>query len=793
MKAEGSRQKAEGSKQTAPLTRRLLTVHCSLPTAFYLQSLSLSPVGRALLVAVILVSIYALVRYWRSLEGRPRNVKLSLLCLRAVTLALLSCALAGLVVEYDAATRARILLRSTRSTVSGAGVEDVRAGVHEGTARQVVSALEKKGFEVVRQDSEGGAASWRGEGFVAAAVLTDGAMSAEEARDEVERASARAGGAPVYVIADSGVSEEATVALESVTVAGRSLRGVPVAVRCTVHARGMQGRESLLTISDDAKVQASARLVWTTSNEHQAVTLMVVPKVAGWIDYTAKVEAASAEDALAQRERPFSLYVEERPTRVLFFEAEPTWEAKFIRRALEETGLFEVDYFAQVSRAATVGVSEGVEEKSAEKTGEIDVARSTKSAGAPEARLHAILQNAASLNAYECVIVGATENGFLSASEISRLNLWVDRRGGGLIVLGGNSFNGSIAAPGGRLYTLLPAEISSQSFSAQAQTVSQGRPLEAEKMGAGIALTPTGAGAGGPLRGYLSAREEAGEKVAKLSGQGLRLAALRPSAAVLAVAGQPGASGTENAGAPLIVAMRYGAGRTLLFAPADSWRMRTGASDQEDGASGPFGALWQGIVLWMSEGARPAAEIILSDESPAEGGSTLAEIHVRDASFAAARIEKLSARLQPLTDEIVDASAMDAEPQELAFAPTSPDRTVWRARVPLRARGRFAIEADYVANGKTGSVEKRFSVVRATPLETGAASDTLRRASRETGGDFLASPVEIEALIERLAAASSSKETIRRTWELRTWWPLAIIIPLLLSIEWFARRWWKED
>jgi hypothetical protein len=110
----------------------------------------------------------------------------------------------------------------------------------------------------------------------------------------------------------------------------------------------------------------------------------------------------------------------------------------------------------------------------------------------------------------------------------------------------------------------------------------------------------------------------------------------------------------------------------------------------------------------------------------------------------------------------------------------------------LRMSGRFVLEIEYAAGGRKGRVEKYFASGPPSPAEMGAALDTLRRASRERGGELLEA-ADLNALTERLAATSSDAETVRRTWELRTWWPLAFIIPLLLSTEWFLRRWWKED
>lgn len=814
MRKVGSGQWAAGSQEqerlrsVEPLSltakRPLPIAYCLLPFAFYFfvrfpVSALLSPAGRALLAGALLASAYALVRYWRDLKGRSRKIRYALISLRALALVLVSCALTGVRVEYESAGRARVLVRDVSSVAEGESAEaETAVRSQAGTREQTIAALREKGFEVVEAGDESNARVAQPDGsFVAGVMLTNGAMSASEARLAVEEVNRVAGGAPVFVATNYVASaERPSVALENVTVLGRASRGVPFAVRCTIHGRGMRGRESLLKVSDDAKVQASARVVWASDDERQQVTLSVVPKVAGWIDYSAKVEAGSNE-SLVQVSRPFTVYVETRRRRVLFFESQPTWEAKFIRRALEQSGLFEVDYLAQVSRAAAVGISEeAIEqqraESNAEEQGTAPVKKKIIAGGTPEAKLHAALASAAQLNLYDCVIIGATENTLLTAAESARLREWVERRGGGLIVLGGNSFNGSIVAPGAKLYSLLPTEISAQGFAATRQDVSRGRPLEAEKMREGARLTPTEAGASGALAGYLSASEGSATKTDALTGQGLRLGALRSGGVVLAVAGQAGESGMSEAGAALIAAMRDGAGRTLLFAPADSWRLRTSASVDETSASGTFNALWQGLVLWTSAGARAPVEIVLSDESPAVGSVVTAEIRARDASFTPLKIEKVNAHLQSLTEDAGDSSVASTQPREVGFAPDEADKSVWRARFNAPARGRFVLETEYAAGGKSVSIEKQFAVVAASPGEAGASLDTLKRVSRETGGELL-DAADTNAFVKRLAAIPSNTESVRRIWELRTWWPLAFLIPLLLSTEWFLRRWWKED
>jgi hypothetical protein len=727
--------------------------------------------GRALLVAALLASGYALFRYSRALRQQPPRVRWWLMLLRGMSLVLVAGALAGIVIEYDRESRPRMLVVSqiSESNVSAETTTDA-IGVKDA----VVAAVKRKGFEVIEgRDGEAQA------GFVAAAFVTDAAIEPSEARRAVEETSARVGGLPVYVVQAFQERKGPSVALEDVSVLGAALRGVPVAVRCTVHARGLRGRESILTISDDAKVQASARIAWTGDDERQAAVLTLVPKVSGWVDYRVKVEAA-ADETIAGRSRSFTLNVEERKQRILFFEGEPTWESKFIRRALEQSGLFDVDYFAQVSRVASVGSS--IERSQTGNEDSID-----KNAGEPGVKLHAVLRSPATLNLYDGVVVGASPNSLLSAAESGLLSAWVEHRGGGLIVLGGNGFNGSLAARGGRLSSLLPAEAITQSSVEGAPQVGQGRPLEVQSQPGRFSLAATDEGTAA-LAGYLNASD--GTSQSLLTGQGIRLGALRPGATVLAVARRPNEEGTNENREPLIAAMNYGAGRTLIFAPADSWRMRTSASGEEDRTGGQFNALWQGIVLWASAKAKPAAEIMLSDESPTEGSDVIAEIRIRDASFSSARIEKINAQLQAVGEDLE--TTQPAGSREVSFAPDPNDPSVWRARLHLSERGRFMLRAEYVAAGKTGTVEKQFAVVGGGWRQPGTSNDTLLRAARATGGEFVM-PGEMDALIPRLSAPTSNGELVHNKWELRSWWPLALIIPLLLSAEWFLRRWWRIE
>jgi hypothetical protein len=439
---------------------------------------------------------------------------------------------------------------------------------------------------------------------------------------------------------------------------------------------------------------------------------------------------------------------------------------------LQEAELFEVDYFAQVSKIAIAGADEPSGENPGGKTGGGDES--------PMAKLHGILANAARLNAYDVVIFGASPDSMLSNAEATRLRDWVERRGGGLVILGGNAFAGSVAASNAKLSAILPAELESGNLRVDARTM-RGAPMEADKPRNRVALTPTQAGAGGPLRGFLSA-SEGNRSLAVLSGES-RLGALRTGASVLAVSAAAGPDGTSESGNPLMVARRFGAGRTMIFAPADSWRMRTGASGEGSETGGPFASLWQGIVLWASATARPPVELTLSAESPAASSEVVAELVVRDEAYAPLNIERVNAQLL-----VSQEGAEQAAPvQQIAFSPDAIESRIWRARFTADQPGRFSLKIDYVAAGRAGSAEKYFAVVAPMSPAAGAGRDALQRLARETGGELF-NAADLDSFADRIAKLPREGRTVRASWELRTWWPLALIIPLLLSAEWLLLK-----
>src|SRR6185503_15465046 len=185
--------------------------------------------------------------------------------------------------------------------------------------------------------------------------------------------------------------------------------------------------------------------------------------------YAVKADPVEGELNTENNEASFSLDVRRGERKILFIENQPTWEGKFIRRALTENASITVDYFAEVSRDAVLNQQQSGIERN----------------------MHSILADFKQLARYDCVIAGPMDASMVSEREAQNINQFVERRGGGFVILGGNDFNGSILSASSRLANLCPATVSLNNNSnndSQQESVAAA-PVETKTL-----LAPTGEG-----------------------------------------------------------------------------------------------------------------------------------------------------------------------------------------------------------------------------------------------------------------------------------------------------------
>ncbi|MGH9916823.1 MAG: hypothetical protein ACRD63_16235, partial [Pyrinomonadaceae bacterium] len=348
--------------------------------------------------------------------------------------------------------------------------------------------------------------------------------------------------------------------------------------------------------------------------------------------------------------------------------------------------------------------------------------------------------------------------------------------------------------------------------------VSRGTPQESSEVKRDVSLIVTDEGMAGPLRAFVDAIENIRAKSAPgvnnnathqnkvdLTGQGLRLRTPHPGATVFAVHDKSSQKVDSNRApsAPSIIGQSVGRGSVLVVAPADTWRIKFDYStpgDKEE-KDDPYNTLWQGLALWASANAMPANEIVISDESPLTGSEVTVELTSNDLrTFKPQSIDQVHAMLNQISDQTDDApddAPDDAQSKTTANIPLTPVQSnhyIWHGKFIPPQSGRYTIVAKFSAGGKNLLIQKMMGISPAPKNQSvsGIAIDTLRRAARETGGD-LYDESQLEELVGSLIKHIDT--TSKREYEilLRTWWPLAIIIPSILSLEWWLRRRWLMD
>jgi hypothetical protein len=250
----------------------------------------------------------------------------------------------------------------------------------------------------------------------------------------------------------------------------------------------------------------------------------------------------------------------------------------------------------------------------------------------------------------------------------------------------------------------------------------------------------------------------------------VKLGALRPGAAILAVVG--GATGDE----PLIAVQRYGSGRSMIFGGEASWRwkMMLPATDRT------YDRFWRQAARWLSADAPDpvALEPIASVDEGAEV-SIVASVH--DADYKPApdatvtlRIDRPDGRREQVTPILTDASAAR-----------------FLARVPAGDPGIARVHADatlgttVLGTADVPFLSGAYDRELADPRLDARALRTLADAS---GGAYLTPERAGEvAKFLRSRPAATLPEEWRDWWQ--SPWMLALIVGAL-AVEWTLRRQW---
>ncbi len=525
------------------------------------------------------------------------------------------------------------------------------------------------------------------------------------------------------------------VEIDGVDLPVKALTGSRLQAQVAIRQNGFEGKHAKLLLTADGNILASRDVVLNNAPQ-QVEAIEFSAGKAGVKSIRARLETLPGETNTQNNELTQALSVSDAKRRILYVEGEPRWEYKFLRRAAEDDPALQIVSMLRTTQNKIY--RQGIANPN-------DLADGFPSK--PE-----------DLFSYQGLILGSVESAYFTTAQQQMIKDFVDRRGGGLLFLGGRwaLADGGYNVPPFR--ELLPVTLPNKKNTFQRIFVA------AELTDAGkkslitrIEDDPDKSAQHWDVLPYLANYQDPGTP--------------KPGAVVLA---RVDAGGTRL---PLLVTENYGRGRTAVFATGGSWRWRmqqpVGDTSQE--------TFWRQLLRYVVS-ATPSRVVASTPNARLEDdGRIQLRAEVRDTNYL------------PSSDADVQANVIDPDgvaetvtlrPEPLAQGVYSAD---WSAQKPgsyiaevTAKRGTQQLGSDVLTFRRENGVAENFHREQNREL--------LQKLAEETGGRYY-KPTDIGRLPQEISY-SEAGITAHETKDLWDMPAIFLAILILKGTEWLLRRSW---
>jgi uncharacterized membrane protein len=541
---------------------------------------------------------------------------------------------------------------------------------------------------------------------------------------------------PVHTVGFGAEHASHDVEINDVAVAPRALADSRLAAKVSLHQRGYAGQKAMLTVRDGGKVLAGRQVALAADGTTQNESLLFNAGDAGAKTLQFSIDPLPGEENRDNNSVSRLVNVESGKQRILYVEGEPRWEYKFIRRAEQDDRLVSIVSMLRTSENKIY--RQGIED--------------------PKELADGFPSRAEDLFSYNAIIIGSVEANYFTAAQKELIQQFVDRRGGGLLFLGGRASLGDGGWTASTLADLLPVALPNKkgTFHRDPATASL-TPAGADSIITRLVEDPAANVERWKKLPYLMDYQEVG--------------APKPGAVVLA---EMTAAGRKM---PMLITENYGRGRTAVLATGGTWRWQM-SQPLEDQTHEEF---WQQLLRWLVTGTPGRVVATIPNQMLFDDGRVQFSAEVRDKNFLPAADAHVEAHvLGP------GGSAAQIEMTPDANAPGT-FRTEWSADQAgsyltevIATRDKEELGRDVLTFARMDGVAENF--------HTEQNRELLEKLSAETGGRYWR-PQELSKLPGEISY-SEAGITVRDTKEL---WNMPIVFLLLLALpsaEWLLRRRW---
>jgi uncharacterized membrane protein len=569
-------------------------------------------------------------------------------------------------------------------------------------------------------------------------MVSDGADTADAALGDAIL-GLKAEGLPVFTIGVGQQTLSKDIQVGRVVTPKTALKGTTLMVDVVLSQSGFDGQKVTLDVEDEGTLVSTQQVSLPNAGTPATIPVRFTVNEAGPRVLRFRVSPQQGELVTENNAREALIDVRDRKEKILYFEGEPRYEYKFIRRAIPENDNLVVT--SLIRTADNKYMRQGVD--------------------SPDELVAAFPKTREELFAYRSLIIGSLEAAALTGDQLRMISEFVDRRGGGLLMLGGPRSFAEGGYAGTAVADVLPVVLD------RAKVQPKGTVMR-------LKIKPTRAGYATAVT-QIGANEEAStERWNNLPGVTAvnRIDEVKPGATVLL-------TGTDESRAerPMLIYQRYGRGKSFAFLPQDSWLWQMHASIPVDDMT--HENYWRQLLRWLVDGVPDQVEPALTTERVEPGEAATLIANVVDPAFV----------------ELNDASVLATV--------TAPDGTVadvpmswdgehpgqYSASIATKGAGWYQAKIEATRQGKpVGSAVTHF---RAAPgdaeyFDATMHAATLHRIADDTGGRFYESS-NTSTLADDLRYTGRGVTTV----EEHELWHMPIVLLLLVGLlcaEWGYRR-----
>lgn len=573
-------------------------------------------------------------------------------------------------------------------------------------------------------------------------LVTDGADTSEQPIADA-LLNIKAQKLPVFAVGVGNEKLPYDLQVDRVTTPRTVLKNGLLFIDVVVTNSGYAGKTVTVDVEDEGRIVGSEKAQLPSDGSPLTVKVRATASEPGPRMFKFRVVPLDGEVVTQNNQREAMIQVRDVREKVLYYEGEPRFEMRFLRRAVADDKNLEVVALQRTAdnKFMRLFVTEPDD---------------------PNELFNGFPTSREELFKYSGLILGSVEASAFTGEQLQMIADFVDKRGGGLMMIGGaRSF-----AEGGfgqtPLADVLPLAINPRMTASEATFFARlkVKPTQAGQEHAVTQIADTEAASAArwpqlPLVTTINARLP-----------------LKPAASMLLTA-------TDERGGeyPVLVSQPFGRGHAIAFPVQDTYTWQMHASiPVEDQTHERF---WRQMIRYLVEGVPGPVDVRTTSERVEPGQAVTIEAAVVDKSFI------------DLNDAAVVAhvDGPGGQSQTVPMQWTGDRSGLYRGTFVTKAQGPYQVRVDAVRGDKpagTGVTFVRAASGEAEYFDPTMHAAALKRVAEETGGRFYTAD-RTASIAEDIRYAGRGVTSV----EERPLWNMPIILMalmLLVCAEWGYRR-----